>query len=652
MIATWNGEELDLAPDQFPAFTFRADNIDDISSVSGNKATTLTVPATNRNRSILGGPHMAEQSGTTGVFRVQEGGALMFNGVGYVIERSEAGYAVSIVGGNASWAAALGDKRMRGIDMGVSDAIGRSMMKDTWTNETSALYFPVVDFGNLENRPGTDDVSLTYLRPGIRIKPFVEAAYSDAGFSIVADGAFDALWPKLVMPNTSDSIPISDGYLDASSARFDKETQQPIDVIVPSFQEITYPTVTTDQGSTYTGTGRYTAPYNETANIKARIRLSSQLYGGTGVISVRVRLWDYTAGVQLFSDKSYTLSQFSPDTEDEFVFGTADLISGHQYGIEVKGTRLLTTTAQMAVDSGYFEVSVQDVPYQPGVTIDIGAQAPDIKVTDIVKWVAMLFCIDIETRGSVVTLRFYDDLHRPPDEGYRDLTDRISWVPVKSTDPQPSAFVFRHKRDDKDRLVEDNRSRLGEFAAGNHRQDVGGYDDVKEVEIGFAATEMADVLDAFRVPALRDIDGEANISGIYPDTYRWDPRILIADGVGEASWSWGGVTEAEYPVCYSYPQSVNGSYSATFGNMVQDRRIDATGVPGTVSRYWHTKIRRFTDPKLDVPVLWHDHEVMLFDRRKPVKCSDGYDDAFYYVQMIDQHLFGQGAVSRTVLLKR
>lgn len=650
MIATWDGLELDLAPESFPAFTFRSEGLDDIALVAGDKATTLELPATTRNRMILGGPVMAERSSDTGAFTVAQGTAALFTGTGQVIERSEAGYRIAVVGGNANWMTALKDKRLRDVPMGASVPISRAMIEQTWTDETTSLYWPVVDYGNLENRPGGDNVSLLYLRPGIRVKPFMEMAFSEAGFGLIAEGAFARLWPKLVMPNTNDSIPISEAYLYQSSAEFRKATGQTITLSPVSYQEVTFPTVFSDPGGTYTGTGRYTAPYDLTTTITATLALRATLFG-LDAIQVRIQLWDFTAGAAIGPEVTRNLTVWSPTLTETIVMGGLSIVAGRQIGMRVRGTYFGSNPiTQLSIDNGSIIFSTQSVPLQTGIEIDIAGQSPDERVLDVLKWIGRLYCLSFDTRGPSVVMRFHDDYHLPPSAGYFDLDGRIDMAPVKLTEPAPSSFIFKHKVEEKDRLAAEARERGGRFKAGDARIATGGYDDEKEIEVGFAATFMAYVLDSLRVPALRNIDGVPNIGGLYPDRYGWAPRLLIADGITDADWNWGGVNYQYAPQCYSFNESLSAPSGTLFGDMVEDVRLDTRAVAGTVSLHWGERIRRFIAPRLQVPVLWHDHELSGFDRRTAVKCSDGYNDSFYHVEEIEQHRFGTGRLARTTLI--
>lgn len=650
MRAIIDGTEIDIARDELPRFTYSTEDLDDIAAIRGSRSTTLRVPATNRNRRILGGYAMSEAHRTGMDFKVVDGSAVQFDGTAYVRERSDAEATFIAVGDNAGWISAIGGVKLREIAMGGTDIIDRSYVIGTWTDENDPLYFPVIDYGNLEFRPWLDNVEFQYLRPAIRPWKFITKAFADKGYHIGASGRFAPLWKKLVMPNVNKTIPISDSYKASTSATFSSGGQALGIIANNTWVEVGFGIVNDDPSGAYTGGGRYTVPFTLSTSISLRLSARAINLNG-GAMTVTVQLYNFTTN-DVIQQRTYPpLSPLNAGIAEVFTFNPLTVAVGNQIGFRIRYVRLLDPgdNASLTIESASCIYNTMAVEYQSGVQLDIASQAPDLKVIDVLKWICSLYCIRVSTRGSAITLSHYDDAMADPSDGFVDLSRRTTGLAVKVTDQTPSRVLFLHERDDKDRLVNFLLSTQGDYGAGDALIDVGGDGDEKEVKVGFASTAMAIVLDEIEVPAMRNEDSELSGS-YYADTYAWRPRLLVADGLQPSLWNYAGGQLTEAPRCYSYDTGNGGAYSSLFGSIARDADEATSGGIGNVSRHWVERVRRWAGPRLQVLAYWHDHEVASLDLCKPVRVHDGQMPGYYYLMELEQHRFGMGIASRTTLV--
>jgi hypothetical protein len=639
------GKVLDVEPDEFPRFTFALDDIEDITAVRGARSTTITVPATNANRQALGGYAMAEAGTDEMTCKVLEGTAAYFDGTANVTSRSNEEYNLSAIGSSSVWMQAMKDVNLRDLDMGATATVNEAFVENTWTDTTTPLYFPVVDYGSLELRAAGYNVPFTKVRPGIRVLNFLRRAFLDAGFALEFTGAFNELVPKLVILNNNNTIPISDAYKAQTSATFAADGTQILNTTVPTYEDVLFPSVISDPSGTYAGTGKYTAPFDLGSQPTLTVSLASTFLGGPGFLVVALQVYDYNT-LSVVESKAYVMSSNNAGITDTFTFNTFQMGAGRDYGIRASCNYAGGGSVVTVITAAEITWDTQSIEWQSGLELDIAKQAPKMKALDCFKWMCNLFCLQVVTQGTAVKVGYYDEFYQPVSDGFTDLSARCDGDAVKVTDPVPSAYIFKHKEDSDDRLIADLRDRDGEYGAGDFKYSTGGNDDERDIEIGFAATAMATVFGELRVPALREVDAKLleapnPDAGFYPDTYDWEPRLMIADDLATGDWTFNGGARTTYPNCYSYSGSTSG-LSTLFGVV--------SGTPGNVTRRWSNKLRRWIAPVLQVDVFWADHELMAFDPSKPVKAHDGQMAGFYYPQKVDQHRFGMGLSSETTLI--
>ena len=646
MRALFNGNDLDVAPEDLPAFTYELDGADDLSAIRGSRSTTVKLPASQRNRTAMGGWSADEDSPTAGDFAVLSGTAELFSGRGFVRERGADGYELFALGTNAKWITLLKDKKLRDAGFGVSEPITVYNINATWTDEESELYFPLIDYGGLEGRSFDNfDVPFDWVRPGIRLRPFLSRLFANVGFGLEAKGGFARLFPKLVCPNTN----LVSGDNATNSAEFRRTTTTPI-AASDGFIQMDFDVVVNDPSNGYSLNGRFTPDFGGRLNVKLTglqlIANSLSFLPGSRTFTFcifHVDTGEFVAANDVVVPNS---DSWSGDLD----IGTFDCLPANTYAVHVAFTS--STPANGIVGTATVNWGFTNVTYVNDTPVSIDDCAPDLGAIEALKGVCSLFNVVPITKGRTVELWYYDEVRGTGAEV--DLRARLTAPPRRISADKPEAFLFLHEPDDKDRMIEQARADGGPYSAGDYRMEMGGWDEPQEIDCPFAATAMVNILaDAnsilppFRIPAMRDIDG-AQSGGFYPNKYGWKPRLLIADGVTNGSWSYGysapnpgiGVDNLDYPRCYSYADSV--SPSTLFGPVGASQ--------GNAVKQWRNRTRRAVSDRVEVDAVWHDHEVMEHDASNVVRLDQDAGSRLWITETIEQHQFGLGMSTRTTLI--
>lgn len=204
MRALIDGQEIDIAPDELPAFTFSIEDSLDIGSSRGARSTTMRLPMTNRNRSVIGGHAIGERATDSFTFSVRNGTASYFDGVCLVRERTPFDASVVAFGDNASWMSLLRGKGLREVGYGWSYSHGvnpttNTIVEDSWAG-TGPIVFPLIDYGQWEEAPPGFSVVNSVLHPCMFVRHALGVAFSEIGFGIAGAGSFKATFDKLIVP--------------------------------------------------------------------------------------------------------------------------------------------------------------------------------------------------------------------------------------------------------------------------------------------------------------------------------------------------------------------------------------------------------------------------------------------------------------------
>lgn len=204
MRALIDDQEIDVAPDELPAFTFSIEDTLDIGSSRGARSTTMRLPMTNRNRRVIGGHSIGEQVRTGLRFSVRNGTASYFDGRCYVMDRSPYEASVIAVGDNAGWMAALRGRGLRDVNYGwvVSQGVLPStstVVTDSWDG-SKPYVFPLIDYGQWEEVPLGYNVTNAMLHPCMFVNHALNVAFGEIGYGITGAGSFKATFDKLIVP--------------------------------------------------------------------------------------------------------------------------------------------------------------------------------------------------------------------------------------------------------------------------------------------------------------------------------------------------------------------------------------------------------------------------------------------------------------------
>lgn len=612
-----DSNEIDVRPEDLPAFTYSVTDLQDMGRVRGARSTTMQLPLTAGNRRTLGGASAVEDSGSRSLpFAVTDGqGGLYFDGTCVVTSRSEAGMSLVALGDNARWMQFVKDTKLRAFDFGERIEVNVGTIRDSWTNTDKTIYFPLIDYGAIGQQAVFSNVPNELIRPGVRVARILQKVFAAAGYAIEAKGSFAELWPKLVTPNTFERIDVGEETLNDLKAVFSATN--------PTNGSGTDPIPTTaveDVGSHYVAPGRYAADVDGTYNVTINV---DGTRSGNGSLLFILR--DYDGAVNIATRVVPSTTDLNePFTVD---FGDIEVTQGMELGVFATVVGPLTFTIQDYT----FTVTPLDIPYQDNIYLTPAACCQDITAQELLSRVTTAQSLIAFTQGASVQLWRYDEFFLPLSAGFTDLTGRVTGIVVKQTEEQPVAFEFEHEPDADDKLA---REYGGGWADGRIEVE-GGVMEERKVDVGYAATVMGNVLGGLLVPRMIDYRDST------VDVYEREDRMLVADGVREAGWVQNGDTLDQYPFAYSAASGLDGTL---FGDVA---RYDARG---TVSQYYANRVRRETGVVLECDVLWHDHEVANFNPRKAVKINDGQNVVFCYVQEITQHRFGMGRPTRTKLI--
>lgn len=280
---------------------------------------------------------------------------------------------------------------------------------------------------------------------------------------------------------------------------------------------------------------------------------------------------------------------------------------------------------------------LSDDPLSAGF-IYLPAILPKRSVIDFLGDICRLYCVLPVTKGSLVELWHYDDLFPSvPQTNPTDLTKRTQGEPVKMTDGNPSAFVFKMAEDKEDEILDGIAS--GGFSV---RQDIAdGTEEEQEVSVSFAPTGTFVDEIGLRIPIMRQRNAQGT-PGTYPANRSRTERLLIYEGMRDGNWNYRGGARTTYPSAIGYGDGVASSGTTMF--------FDVTDQTGTVRKHWLNRVTRWTAPRLKLDAVWADHEIAALDVTRQVKASDGIIDGIYYVLEINQHRFGIGEPSETTLV--
>ena len=644
MRALINGQEVDVSPEELPAFSFSVEDTLEIFKVRGARSTTMSLPMTNRNRRIIGGSGMGERAPMSLPFSVRSGSASYFEGRCFIRERSALEASVVAVGDNADWMSALKGRKLRDIPLGfiTSQNALYNIVEDSWDG-SKRYVFPLIEYGAFEGRAINYNVRSNDLHPCLFLKDVIGMALTEVNYGISAGGSFKRTWERLIVPPVNGSV-YSRAVVDpdnpaAASAVVDAGPfiyQPNIVGAVPNIYR--YGTATDGLLSAIGTLGTYTAPAGGfSGDVRARLMYGEAFNPAFDGIQFVAVLWNQTTGQAI-------ATQLLPNVDSSGAaikavnFDGVGIQEGHVAYIGIQTYQPVPSfpvAASMDVIWGRVR-NYQDFA-SGSDEIDLSAILPDRGVLSLLADVCALYCILPVTRGNLVELWHYDELLGSfPQSDNIDLTNRQSGIPSKVTDAIPSAVAFSMDGDRDDRALD----LIASEGLDVRKEFDNGESSDQDVKVEFAPTAMDTVM-GLRMPAMRERDAEAT-GGFYPENLKRTSRLLLWDGLQSGSWTLDSSPRTSYPMAFSYGDGSISEGSTMFMNRPRQR--------GTVDKHWLSRLARWTSPRLVVDANWHDHEIASLDFSRQVKASDGLTPGLYYVLEINQHRFGMGEPSRTTLV--
>jgi hypothetical protein len=639
-----------------PAFSFSFFDFIDPTKVKGATATTIEILATQEAEAVMGSRNMAELPARRE--HVLEVGPGYWKGRIVVTERADDVIRCESVAGNGGWIARSKDLRLRALKMGTSEVVTAEYQRETWTDDADPVYFPLIDYGSFEGQNNTFNVTALKLRPGIRVWTVLQQAFNEMGFSLRATGRLNAIWRKLVMPNTHDNIR-SLGCFATSGDASTAATLTPQVYTAPNLNgtppPVPFGVVVSDPNGNFPGLGAtYVMPVSTDQILQVslcRFGIAFDPFSDQGR-TVRVVLWDTVDGEL----DGVNVALTSPNGLQQFThaFGQKVVPVGRTLYIGIQSTdgnpitvSVPQALAEVSYDPNPPEELIQYVPYTIGERLLIASLNPDWTVADLVKNLTAMLCLTWRTDDSTgrVTVAHWDDTLRPSINGIDFRGRENQAYPVKRTPLAPSSFFFRYSPDAKDRLLQTLVSTAPEPGYGNADRVVPfGTERPEEIELDFAATAMGRILGALFVPIMRKEEGTVGV-----DHYEYDPRILLADGVITApnTWRHASDTLTVQPKCYFiYPGETR--YGLAFGR----ETIYGQASPGLVEQHYRERIARLgTAYLLDIDLRLDDDELLQFDFTRPVFVDDGFGGGWYYIINVEQKQFNTDAFTRCTLLQ-
>ena len=641
MTATIDGVEVYLQ--SLPGFSYSFYNFIDPSKVKGNNSTTIEVTPTNEARAVLGGPSLAERKDGRHTLRIGTAGATYWIGEVRVDSWSDEVIRLVALGGNASWMDAAKALTLRGVKLGVSEVITKELQRASWTDETTTLHFPLIDYGRLEDRPNSFNVPVGDLRPALRVWPLITRAFQQIGNTIRAEGRFARLSTKLVMPGT-DEVFASAFTRDQATAVVEIPAPLTLNVPGPLGNATLTPSTWTeisDPSSAFAGQ-TYTSPFFMA--LRPVIDIDATLTGNLGSLRAEV----VTGAGALPSSVFLTPTEVAPGLRTYQIQGFAvPVIEAPLSGQYIFRLRVVNSPSTVLTVNSLTVRWVPDIIYyQSGITIDQETAAPkDMTLAELVTGLGSVlnlkFLTDDQT-GEIV-VRHFDDILKPITQGL-DWRGREQHDPpaVKVAPDAPSRYLFRYEKDERDEDLRNVNELYPAPGWGNADVEMGGTAKEVTVETAFAPTNMGPILEDLFGPIMRNIDAPFQTNKL-----DYQPRILIADGVVDGSWTHAGDALTEYPKTYFvWPGEFR--YALSFDN----NGWYGTTARGTVSQYFSEQLRRIRESYvLRIRLRLYDDELLNLDLTRPVYLSDGYSDGWYYILKINQKQFGTDGFTECDLMQ-
>ena len=658
MRGTIDGIDVYLDEDQLPAFTLSVNSLTDPSKMQGIRSTTIRIIATPEARRVLGTEYMAQlpRGGQRPVLRIGNGDVDLFRAVVVPVKWTRDVIECLAVGGNASWFEYAKGLKLRDFDFGLGPASTEVAIQNTWTSGAyNDLYYPLVDYGSLEGRDDTYNVTASKFRPAVGVFHTMERLFLLHGFELWPDASVANSLLKLIALTPGKAL-VRRTQGDPATCVFYSENpsiQYGVTVVGSTPSVLTGQDTAPTFGSAQWDNVNYAYIPASNGRLVLMIAGFCRIYINPTYTTyigrqIRMSLWDFTDGVEVagvWSDKLTSLGFIDFGME----IGPKYVLAGHKIGIVWQ------------VDAAVSDYNIEVVPftcvYAPesewvaGESPYINSLMPDMTLGELLTITTTLLDCVVLTNGKRITIKTWDACMRSSIiSGARDWSDRMdhSAAPEREYNA-PAGVSFAFAKDNGDREVGRLDRVLGGEGFANARAVFDGVGNEVAVGVKVSPTAMGECLGGCLIPLLRKDGGEMDVDGVhYIDNFDRSTRMLMVDGMKTGTWTFGTTAKTSYPNCY-FLRPDQRTQALHFANA---DIFSGPEVPGSTSTSWRRRLRMMgSGDTLTAYFHLRDHELQDFDFGMPTLVDDGSGPAWYWVQEIRDHRFGAGLPTKVTLVK-
>lgn len=638
---TFGGEQVDMNKRDYPAFSFAIADPLDPGKIKGTRSTQFRIPATAKSRNVLGSRVMSEQTPSNeGIIRIGNGGHSYVESLIRPVSWGDDTIACVAVGNNASWIGQMQNLKIRALNMGDSEPVTAAYQESTWLDVDHPLYFPLIDYQYAE---GTS-FEVAKILPAIRCHKIIEAGLETIGYRPVVKGVLTQQWKKFILPAVSEPV-VSAGFAEGESASVEQKNSGSFTIPTTGWYQNLPLSVDgeVDPGNNMDLAGDYTTPFAGTYSAFVGLNIGT----ATGPVNGSNNfLWLYNTANDVRVSDLYPIYIAEGIVIAPIKIAEVTLPQGMTIGLRYGNANGPTAEGFLEIKAMTFKVQLKELPYQEDVPVDIAKSGPNLSVFDVIKSLALIRNIAIDTNDITkeVVFQLYDDYYKSPVQG-ESLVGREDFTdpPLKKRPLKPRRVLFKWKPDTKDIGLEakdeadDNL--IAGFGGGVYEIPEGVLEE-KKIELPFSASVMR-TMDDLTIPSFRE--AEADTTG----NFKWNPRILYADGLFRGQWTHDGEAKSYYPNAYFVFPGKNET-----GLAFSEQSDYGYAGPGNIATYWLRFFDRLSRSfTLEIDLMLYDDELIEMDFGKPRAISDGYEVGWYYFTSVNQKRFFSGETTRCDLIQ-
>lgn len=587
--------QLKIGESGVPAMTFARSTYQDLGFIQGDMSVETMLPPTLINQEVFGvhdptfqGPREAWTT-IADMELIGDDGLVITSGTIKLEELSSEGYSIRLFGGVSDWIRRLRGKKIGELNLG-TEVYTKAEILDSWTSTTKNVVYPLIDYGTIGSQLSTTSIDVDYLKPAVFYLPILVKMFGNIGFAVNFHGRVGQYINKLHFPFTTEVIPVSQDVLDGETVRVEKLGTQTITTFGPG-TKVTYAIELQDDNNRWS-VDTYTADKDGQyliASENLTITFAKDPAFGAGFsafITYIVQIGPLTFSGVVTS--SSTTPQAFNLTDKSGVFPLDGTETVYVYFTEVR-----VSSAGIKINSAKLSVTPVSIPFQLGLSYDVAGVLPEMDQDVFLKGLVNTFNWIIETDTQTGTVDVYTE-----QDYLLDQTQAVNWE-EKTDQSRPPKMIrlrelkknlkFSHAEDDKDFYINSwevtralgsyaNRTFVlsNEYLAGTQSM----------VETPFAPTRMGNVFTDVPLfaPQLAHID-----TGSSTDTYEFEPRILIYEGLRDGRWKYDGFTQESYPYSYFiHDESDIFTVNLCFNNQT----LHGPNVVGLVDQYYADKLNR------------------------------------------------------------